>query len=44
MKNKGSSTTGKIFDLKIIHNSGKGKIKFKGICLKRESVFFIIQM
>ena len=40
MKNKGPSSTGKSFDQKIIHNSGKGKIKFKGICLKQESVFF----
>ena len=41
MKNKGSSTTGKIFDLKIIHNSGKGKIKIQRNLFKtRKCVFY----
>ena len=33
--------TGNSFDPEIIYNYGKGKIKFKGICLKQDSVSFI---
>ena len=35
------STTGNSFDLEIICSYGKGKIRFKGICLKQDSVSFI---
>ena len=35
------STTDNSFDSEIIYNYGKGKIKFKGICLKQDSVSFI---
>ena len=35
------STTDNSFDPEIIYNYGKGKIKFKGICLKQDSVSFI---
>ena len=35
------STTDKSFDPKIIYDYGKRKIKFKGICLKQDSVSFI---
>ena len=33
--------TGNSFDPEIIYNYGKGKIKFKGLCLKQDSVSFI---
>ena len=35
------STTDNNFDPEIIYNYGKGKIKFKGIFLKQDSVSFI---
>ena len=35
------STTDKSFDPKITYDYGKRKIKFKGICLKQDSVSFI---
>ena len=35
------STTGQSFDPEIIYKYDKGKIKFKGICLKQHSVSFI---
>ena len=35
------STTDNSFDSEIIYNYGKRKVKFKGICLKQESVSFI---
>ena len=38
---KPPSTTSIIFNLEIIYNYGQGKIKFKGICLKRDSPSFI---
>ena len=35
------STTDKTFDPEIVYNYGKGKMKFKEICLKQNSVSFI---